>query len=260
MPKEDLKTEILAGGTRVNVSKWHKFGADALLLSHFCSVKRMQKVCDLGTGCGIIPLRLFDRGHKGRCVGIDIVPQAINLLEKSIKENNAQNIIPICMDLKNILPCNIKNIEKENNVSSNNLKTIKELLTTTQYDVVTCNPPYFTGGFISPVQERAGARHEENCNITDVCKAAAYLLKDGGKLCICQRPQRLADIICAMREANIEPKRMQFVTAQPLKEAWLVLIEGQKNRASGLKILPTIITENPDGTRPSPEMRKIYEE
>ncbi len=245
------KAEVLTHGTKVYIESPHKFGADALLLAHFCAAKRAQTVCDLGTGCGIIPLRLFDRGHRGKCVAIDIEKAAIELLNKSVSENRAENIIPICMDLRSIKPVNM--------CKNGGEKQLAQHFYNTQFDVITCNPPYFTGGFVSPVKARANARHEETCTIEDVCKVASFLLKDGGKLCICQRPQRMADIICAMRNAKIEPKRVQFVTAQPHKEPWLMLIEGQKNSAPGLRMLPVLVTENPDGTRPSPAMRDIYE-
>ncbi len=265
MPKTPSKTEILTHGTHVHVSKTHKFGADALILANFCGAKRMQNVCDLGTGCGIIPLRLFDRGHRGLCVAIDIANAAIDLLNVSVQQNNADNIKPICADIKDILPKkyltdNLQasdTFQQSNN--ANSYITKQPYISNTNFDVITCNPPYFTSGFVSPVAERASARHEQSLNMFYVCKAAAFLLKDGGKLCICQRPERLADVICEMKASNIEPKRLQFVCTSHKKKPWLILIEGQKNRASGLVVLPPLITENADGTRPSPQMREIYE-
>ncbi len=263
MAKNQTTFETLTHGTKVYVSEVHKFGADALLLAHFCGAKRAQNVCDLGTGCGIIPLRLHDRGHRGKCVALDIEDDAVALLKKSVHESGIDNIYPICCDLRKIKPFNItKNkpfVYTQDN-SVHDIESAQNIFANTQYDVVTCNPPYFTGGFRSPVEQRATARHEESCTIEDVCGTAAFLLKDGGKLCLCQRPQRLADIMCAMRNVRIEPKRVRFVTARQDKEPWLVLIEGQKNRAPGLQVLPNLVTENDDGTRPSPEMRQIYEE
>lgn len=124
-------------------------------------------------------------------------------------------------------------------------------------DVVACNPPYFTGGRVSPDTARAGARHELSCTMPDVCAAAGLLLKDGGRLCVCQRPERLADVLCAMRGARIEPKRLQFVMARPEKAPWLVLVEGQKNRAPGLRVPAPLVTARADG-RPSAAMLEIY--
>lgn len=241
MPATPSRHETLTHGTRVYVSETHKFGADALLLAEFCGAKRNERVCDFGTGCGVIPLRLHDRGHRGLCFAIDLAPEAVALLEASVAENSAAHITPLCADLRVLHPRSI-------------LPEPAPL-----FDLVTCNPPYFTGGFRSPTAAKAAARHEETCTVTDVCTAAARMLSDGGRLCVCQRPERLADVLCAMRAVRIEPKRMQFVTAQPQKEPWLFLVEGQKSRAPGMRMLPLLVTENPDGTRPSPAMRAIYE-
>ncbi len=257
MQDTPCKNEILTHGTIVHTSKTHKFGADALILSHFCGAKRMQSICDFGTGCGIIPLRLYDRGHRGLCVAIDIAQNAIDLLCNSIKENDIQNIKPLCADVKNLMP---NKYLQEYNINSNNFEKINSpYISNTSFDIITCNPPYFVSGYISPVPERASARHEQSLNMAHVCKASAFLLKDGGKLCICQRPERLADVMFEMKTAGIEPKRLQFVSVSTQKKPWLVLIEGQKNRASGLNTLPPLVTENSDGTRPSEQMREIYE-
>lgn len=91
----------------------------------------------------------------------------------------------------------------------------------------------------------------------DVCAAAGLLLKDGGRLCVCQRPERLADVLCAMRGARIEPKRLQFVMARPEKAPWLVLVEGQKNRAPACACRPRSLPRGADG-RPSAAMLEIY--
>ncbi len=267
---QQLKKETLIKGTVVYTNNVHKFGADAIFLAHFAAVKRLEKVCDFGTGCGIIPLRLFDRGHRGICVGVDIDESAVNLLAKSTDENSAQNILPLCVDIRSLIPkrfsenftnsqiADVEDIKK--NKESDNIISLKHTaLQNTQFDVITCNPPYFTGGFISPNKAKGNARHEQTLTTAQVCRSAAPLLKDGAKLCLCQRPERLADVICAMREVNIEPKRLQFVTVSEKKQPWLFLIEGQKNRAVGLKVLPPLITENSDGTRPSAAVKQIYE-
>ncbi len=252
---QNIKAEKLIKGTTVYVDNIHKFGADAIFLAHFCGAKRAQNVCDFGTGCGIIPLRLFDRGHKGLCVGVDINEDAINLLQKSIISNNAYNIKPLCMDLRTLIPK--RHLQTGEAVEPD--KKRSDILQNTHFDIITCNPPYFSGGFVSKSEGKAAARHEISLNIEHVCKAAAPLLKDGAKLCICQRPERLADIICAMRSVNIEPKRLQYVSAHKGKAPYLILIEGQKNRAPGIKTLPLLITQNEDGTHPSAEVKLIYE-
>ncbi len=228
-----MQTETLAHGTKVLVTQDHKFGADALFLAHFANVRRAESAADFGTGCGIIPLRWHDRGHRGACIAVEISAAAIAQLTAAVQENAIDHITPVCADLR----------------------TWK---TQQLFDVITCNPPYFTGGILSENSARALARHEKTCTVNDVCTAASPLLKDGGRLCLCQKPERLADVIAAMRQNRIEPKRLQFITVRCEKEPWLFLIEGQKNRASGLHVLPPLVTENSDGTRPSAAVAAIY--
>ncbi|MEG2286322.1 MAG: methyltransferase [Ruthenibacterium sp.] len=236
-----LPPELLMHGTRVAVNAQHKFGADALLLAAFCGAKNSERVCDFGTGCGVIPLRLHDRGHRGVCVAVDCMPAAIGLLQQSVRENAIDHITPICADLRAWRPpC-----------APDGTRAL--------FDLITCNPPYFTDGPRSPDAAKAVARHEDACTVADVCRAASPVLRDGGRLCVCLRPQRLADVICAMRAVHIEPKRLQFVAARPEKEPWLFLLDGRKNRAPGLRLLPLLITENADGTRPSAALRAVYE-
>lgn len=225
--------ETLTNGTIVCVNDIHRFGADAMLLSYFSNIRRNETVCELGSGCGIISLRLLDNGHKGICTAVEINAEASELLCQAIQINNCTNIKPVCGDLKSYnsdIPC----------------------------DAVICNPPYFKGGYKSVNDDKRTARHETMCTIEDVCHTASRLLKDGGRLCVCQRPSRLADVICAMRNERIEPKVLRFVQQRESSEnPWLFLLQGQKNRASGLTMQKSLIVENDKGDF-SDEIKAIY--
>lgn len=229
-----MHTERLANGTAVFVDGPYRFGQDAMLLSAFCKVRRAERVCDLGTGCGIIPLRWHDRGHRGPCHAVELQAAALALLERALAQEGIGHIVPVCGDLRTWRPPEAG-----------------------RFDVVCCNPPYFTGGRQSPDPARADMRHERTCTLADVCHTASDLLRDGGRLCLCQRPERLADAICAMRAAFIEPKRLQFVAARPGREPVLFLLEGHKRRAPGLRVLPVFITQREDRS-PSDEMLAVY--
>ena len=225
--------ERLANGPAVFVSDVHRFGTDAMLLSAFCGVRRNESVCDLGSGCGILPLRFFDGGHRGRCTAVELASEGAALLQKAIDENQCTNIQSVCADLR---------------IFSD----------TSGYDVVSCNPPYFKGGYESRIPARRAARHELTCTIQDVAQAANRLLKDGGRLCVCQRPERLADVICALREAHIEPKVLRFVRQRAnIGTPWLFLLQGQKRRAAGMRLLPELIIEDENGQF-SQELLCIY--
>ena len=139
---------------------------------------------------------------------VDIQESAINQLRLGLDKSETKGIVPICADLKELW----------------------ENAPLGQLDLVTCNPPYkaANSGFESEINSQRIARHEIMCNIDDVCKAASKLLKYGGRLCMCNRPERLSDVVSAMKNNNIEPKRLRFVSKNPNEAPWLFLIEGKK--------------------------------
>ena len=196
----EFRFEPLGEKLNICVSDEHSFGTDAFLLSYFASPKKSDVVYDLGTGCGIIPVLWYRTTPPKQVYAIDIQPQAIEQLEITAQKNSLDTLSPICADLKTF-------------------KTDK------QADVVTCNPPYKAAGagIVSELSAEQIARHEVLCDIYDVTKTAARLLKFGGRLCICQRPERLCDVIDAMKKSGVEPKRLRFVQKDAVSAPWLFL-------------------------------------
>lgn len=228
---EQLSPEI-----SVCVSPHHRFGTDAFLLADFAQVKKKDLVCDLGTGCGIIPL-IITRGHKEvKIHAVDIQEEAIDQLNMAITKCNLTNIYPHCCDLK----------------------SLNDELCMEKFSLVTCNPPYKANnaGIESLDDAHKIARHEILCNINDVCRAGNRLLKFGGRLCLCNRPERLADVIKAMQSNNIEPKRIRFVSKTPQDSPWLFLIEGKKGSKPFMQIMPQLYIKGETGY--SKELLRIY--
>ena len=232
----DFSFELLQNSIEICVSKEHKFGTDAFLLADFSSPRHKDKVCDLGTGCGIIPLLMHIKFSPKEIYGVDIQEQAIEQFNITVEKSSLESIHPIRADLKELW----------------------EGCPKASFDVVTCNPPYkaANAGIESLGEAQKIARHEILCNINDVCKAASKLLKFGGKLCICNRPERLADVICAMRENNIEPKLLRFVSKTPEDPSWLFLIEGRLGGKPFMKVMPPLFVKDGDGF--SQELLSIY--
>ena len=139
------------------------------------------------------------------------------------------------------------------------IREIGKHLPRERFSLVTCNPPYFAAGsgFENKSEGRTIARSEVMCDSSDVCRAARYLLRYGGRLCVWQRPERLTDVICAMRDQGIEPKRIRLVQQREGSEPWLVLVEGRRGGRPGVKFLPVLLVENGSGGY-SDEMREIY--
>ena len=110
---------------------------------------------------------------------------------------------------------------------------------------MTCNPPYKASGagIESGIDSERIARHEIKCDIRSVCAAAARLLRFGGRVCLCQRPERLADVLCAMREYGLEPKRLRMVAKNAESAPWLFLVEGKKGSKPFLQVLAPLLIE-----------------
>ncbi|MBE6781250.1 MAG: tRNA1(Val) (adenine(37)-N6)-methyltransferase [Ruminococcaceae bacterium] len=229
----NIKKEPLGNGFFAYVSKSHTFGTDAVLLADFAKTKKVKTHCDLGTGCGIIPLLLLRDSVTEQSVGVEISDEAVSLAEKSANDKFA--------------------------VLHSDLKDLKGKLPFGTFDLVTCNPPYKAdgAGIKSRSQRDIVARHETMCTLEDVIETSSKLLKSSGNLCLCQRPERLGDIICLMRKYKVEPKRIRIVCKKTGEEPWLVLVEGKRDAKSGVRILPPLFVYDEKGNLSS-EMLEIY--
>lgn len=234
---ENVKREPLGNGIYVNVSDNHKFGTDAILLAHFSSPRKKDKAVDIGTGCGIIPLLWLREEKTQKAVGIDISDEACELLRLTKQELNLEKL----------------------EVINSDILQIKGKIDFGLHTLVTCNPPYKAEGAglkSQNVRDRV-ARHETACKLEDIVSLSSRLLQTGGRLCMCHRPERLAELICLMRKYKLEPKRLREVAQNVGKEPWLVLIEAKKCANTGLRIEPTLFVEDGNGNF-SAEMIEIY--
>lgn len=213
-PGETL--ENLGDGIRIiQGTEEFRFGTDAVKLSDFTVLHNGDRVMDLCTGTGIIPLLLYKKHPDVSIVGLEIQEQMAAMAQRSVKLNSLTDKIEIMLG---------------------DLKQIRENFSPESFQVVTCNPPYMKNN-TGKQNERESvtiARHELCCNLADCVEAAAYLLPSGGRFYMVHRPERLADILSIMREKNVEPKRMTLYAAGKNKTPRLLVVEGQKNRNSGL--------------------------
>ena len=233
--------EPLGERLKICVTPDHKFGTDAFLLSDFAAPRRRDTACDLGTGCGIIPALWFRREETSPKIAyaVELQQKAVEQLAVTLREGGIPEgrLVPVHADLRDL----------------------RGRLPAGSMDVVTCNPPYKTAGtgIMSETAADQIARHETMCSIEDVCTAARYLLKFGGKLCICQRPERLADVIAAMRHEKLEPKRLRFVQQKPDTPPWLFLLEGRRGGKPFLQVDAPLVIEGEGGF--STELLRIYQ-
>lgn len=214
------------------------FGTDAVLLADFATVKKNAMICDLGTGTGIIPILLYGRHNFVHCDCVEIQENMFDMASRSMELNNIQNKITVHLG---------------------DLREIKQILPSCAYSTVVCNPPYkkSESGEHNSVKTHATSRHEETCTLEDVCKAANYLLKNGGRFAMVNHSDRIVDIFACMRKYNIEPKRVRPVQARPNTSAYVVLVEGVKEGKPYMNWEPALCIYNADGSI-NEEINRIY--
>ena len=217
------------------------FGMDAVLLSGFAGehyAGKKGRALDLCTGNGIIPLLLSAKTDAEYIAGMEIQHEIADMAERSVEMNALSEKIKI-------LECDIREAAEYTEAAS--------------FNMVTVNPPYFKAGhgIINPEDTRTLARHEIACTLEDVLDAASMALKDGGFFYMVHRPQRLADVICGMREALLEPKALKLVYPRIDSQPSMILIEGRKGAGAELAVEPPLIIYGRDG-KYTEEMYTIY--
>ncbi len=214
------------------------FGMDAVLLSGFAQVRRGERVIDLGTGTGIIPILLEAKTEGRHFTGLEIQPEMADMATRSVALNGLQQKIDIVQG---------------------DLKEASRLFGLASFDVVTSNPPYMDGGagLKNPEEPKAIARHEILCSFDDVARETARLLKPGGRFYLVHRPRRLPELMVTLRAYGLEPKRMKTVHPYADRDANLVLIEAVRGGRPLMKLEAPIIVFKEPGIY-SDEIREIY--
>ena len=213
-------------------------GTDTFLLSSLPRLKAGLRVCDLGCGTGLLSLLLMQR-QGGMCVtGIDVQEAAISLAQRCAAENGLVGQL---------------------NFLHGDLRNVKQHFSTGSFDLVVCNPPYYPPQSGRMAEESAirTARSEVNCTLADICQAAAFLLCWGGSFCLVHKPERLTDVLDALRCWGCEPKRLRMVCTRAESAPSLILVEGRRGGKPGLSIEAPLILQNNDGS-PTAETDAIY--
>lgn len=234
---ERQRWEPLGKGISVLVSKEHSFNTDTLLLADFAMPRPSANCADFGTGCGTIPLLWAMRSRPKSITAVELQEKAFLQATASAEAGGFSSIRVIMEDVRNY----------------------RSLFPKQNLDLIACNPPYKAknSGIKSREESLLIARHEEELSLSQLGEAAAFSLKFGGRLCICQRPERLAEAMARFSAKGLEPKRLRLVQQRPNKAPFLFLLECRRGGKPGLQVLPTLFIEGPNGGF-SKEMLDIY--
>ena len=220
--------------------EWFCFGTDAVLLSDFAAkgIKKDAVILDMCSGNGIISLLLSAKSAAKKIYSLEVQKDVSEMAKRSVLMNGLEGKISgICGDLKDG----------------------ESIFGRSFFNNIICNPPYkeFGGGLVNKNDPATIARHEILCSLEDIIRVSSILLKPYGKLSLIHRPERLADILCLMREYKIEPKRLRFIHPSSSKTATMIMVEGAYCGGRKLHLEPPLYIYKEKGVY-SDEINEIY--
>ena len=217
------------------------FGTDAYLLSAFIQGKKNARGVELGTGSGIVSLLALNRKKCDEVYGIEVQDAIADIAERNGKLNFPGN--------------NFKVINKD-------LRQVTTKDTEGEVDIVFSNPPYMksSSGKLNENQCKTISRHEMFGDINDFCACAKRLLKFGGSFYVVYRPDRLADLIFALKSNNLEPKRLVLVYPNSNTSPSILLIQAKLGAKSGLTVDKPIYIYKDGTSEYTDQFNKIYED
>ncbi|MBO4414312.1 MAG: methyltransferase [Clostridia bacterium] len=231
--KKETVTEVNEGIRLLQDPSGLAFGTDALMLAAFIRKEPKRHALELGSGSGIISMLLAKRGKFRRITALEIQPYYADLTRRNAVANGLGDVIDaVCADIREWNGC---------------------------ADTVFSNPPYMraTGGRPNSDEGKYAARHEVHGTVSELVGAVSGILRYGGRFCCVYRPDRLPELICAMKESGLAPKRMVFVHGNPRISPCLVLIEGKKGGGEGCRLLRPLFLTDENG-RTTADAEYIY--
>lgn len=234
VPSEKSRDTLFEGDLScVQHVNGYRFSIDPVLLAHFVRLKKEESVLDLGAGCGIIGLILLYRfSHRiSSLSAFELQPGLAALCRENVLTNSYQ---------------------EKMNVRQGDLRTIRNFFPAGSFSTVVCNPPFYTPGRgrTSSNPEALVARHQIECSFDEILSAAAYVVKNKGKLFLIYPAEFLTLLSVALVEQGFAVKRIQFIYSYPEKggSAKLLLVEAIRNGGEGLRVEePLYIYEKKDG-------------
>lgn len=226
-PDKDNCEDTLDGalGSLVKVyqpRKGYRFSLDSLLLARFVETGgKFGDVVELGSGCGVVSLCLGALGVSGSIRGLELQADMVRRARRSAEVNGLDGVVSF--------------IEGD-------LRAADDYLGRTSCDCLVTNPPFRKRGTgrLSPRESDALSRHEIECSLKDVVRAAKLLLKNKGDFYCIYPVSRLEETISECADAGIGAAELVLVHPRLNEQAKLFLLHGKKDGNGELKVLPPL--------------------
>lgn len=197
----------------------YRFSIDSVLLAGLTRVKPADRVVDLGTGCGVVPLILAFRGRGREWIGVEIQRELAELARGNVRRNGFGGRVAV--------------VEAD-------MRCLGDLVIPGSVDLVVSNPPYRRrgSGRVNPDRQRALARHEFAGSAADVFESASGLLRDGGRLAVIYPASRLEELMGLGDRWGFRAKRLTMIHSDPGSPGCLVHLEYRKGGGPDLLVEP----------------------
>ena len=203
----------------------YRFSIDAILLANFVTLKKHERLLDIGSGCGIMPIYMSKKGYANTMLGVELQKDLFDISLRNKTINSCDNIDFIHGDI----------------ISRG------QSLQNSPFHVVVSNPPYTKErtGRKSPHPSRLLARHETSLNLSGLISISSSLLFKKGRFYIIYPARRLGELINVAASCKLELKRLRLVYPKKTEEANLFLAEFIKEGGIGISVEhPLYIFEN----------------
>lgn len=220
---EQIESLMIGDYKIIQSNLLYRFTSDAVMLTHFAKAKKGDVVLDVCSGSGIVGLNFF-------ALNQDLI-KSVTLCEMqpALAQMSQRTVI-------------LNGLESKFSVINSRLQDLEPSLNGA-FSLVLCNPPYkkADSGLTGDDYEIAVCKHEITVNINDICAVASRVLKNGGRLVLCNKTERLADVICALDQNGLSPERLVFCHGTERSKPYLFMIEAFKGVKKQLKVLAPII-------------------
>jgi len=210
-----------------------KVGTDGVLLGAWADLEGVKKVLDIGTGTGLVALMIAQRAPEAQVLAIEIDFRAAEQAKDNFKSSKFRERLQV-----------------------EHLR-LQEFQYDGHFDLIICNPPFFPGGTPSPNQQRNMARQDESLDLVTLIQACSPWLAHHSRIALVIPADREMELKSLILEHDMHIRRLCRVRPNPLKEQKRILAEILKGPQRGVIRTTTLIIEDEERHRYTPEFKKL---